>query len=138
MPFGDGFPNWRGPKDAIHRFLAWPAEGICFDIERSGFWAPSWGTRPAELTQSLAVAREALIQAPKLIPIYKHRYIPTEPQAAGNPVLSVYQADIIHYGNDLLGYFSREFGMPLPASAAPAPRAIRFWDELIRLNAERE
>jgi len=41
------------------------------------------------------------------IPVYSHRYLPSEPKATGNPVLSVHQTDIIYYGNDLASYFSR-------------------------------
>ena len=137
LPMGEGFPNWRGSQAALQTILSWPVEGICFDIESNAYWFPFWGPRPAELADALAVAREALAQAPRLIPIYKHRYIPAEPKAAGNPVLSVYRTDITHYGNDLPDYLNREFGVPLPAWAAPMPRPIRFWDELISLNAER-
>jgi hypothetical protein len=138
LPTSDGFPNWRGPQAALQKTLSWPVEGICFDIERNAFWVPVWGPRPTKVADALAFALQALGQAPKLIPVYKHRYIPAEPHATGNPVLSVYQTDIIHYGNDLPGYFNREFEVPLPASAAAMPRPIRFWDELIRLNAERD
>jgi hypothetical protein len=125
------FPNWRrGPEAELREKLAWPLEGILFDIEHSTFWDPAWGPKPASLEDAFAIARREVAKVPVLIPVYSHRYLPAEPEAAGNPVLSVYQTDIIYYGNDLASYFSREFGMELPSWAATSPRPIRFWSEL--------
>jgi hypothetical protein len=138
MPIQDGFPNWRGPQVALQKSLSWPVDSICFDIEQNAFWLQAWGRKPAKLDDAIAVAVKALADAPPLIPIYKHRYIPDEPAEAGNPVFSVYQTDIIPYGNDLPGYFHIEFGVPLPPWAIPTPRPVRFWDELVQLNAQRD
>jgi hypothetical protein len=53
LPVSEGFPNWRtgliqGPRDmiSIAEFLARPADGICFDIERDNFWMQDWGPNP--------------------------------------------------------------------------------------------
>ena len=93
--------------------------------------------RPTELRQALAKTKAVVNAAPKLIPVYSHRYIPSEPSLSGNPVLSVVQTDIIRYGDGLLSYFHAEFGVPLPVPpSVPSPRRIRFWDELIELNDE--
>src|ERR1700678_800430 len=107
IPIGDDFPDWRGPRVRLDKIMSWPTEGICFDVERNGFWLGVWGPRPIDLENALATAREAVSVAPKLAPIYKHRYLPSEPQSAGNPVLSVYQTDVICYGVDLPGYLNR-------------------------------
>jgi hypothetical protein len=76
-----------------------------------------------------------------MIPVYSHRYLPAEPCEAGNPVLSIYQTDIIHYGYDLADYFAREFRVDAavaperyiwtPPWAATEPRPIRFWDDVM-------
>ena len=47
--------------------------------------------------------------APKLVPIIGHRYLLAEPCKAGNPILSIYQSDIIIYGVTLHNYFLTEF-----------------------------
>src|SRR5688572_24312832 len=100
------FPDWRSDNGrGIRERLEWPWEGIAFDIERNGFWWDAWGAKPARLEEAIAVAREQVGAAPKLIPIYSHRFIPAEPLLAGNPVLSVYQTDIISYGKNLWNYF---------------------------------
>ena len=140
LPVGDGFPDWRGrtspEKYAIpQKSLSWPLEGILFDVEWNDYWLPSWGTRPAGLKEALAKTKDIVESAPKLIPVCSHRYLPSEPKQSGNPVLSVYQTDIIPYGDDLADYFWNEFRVPLPESrVVPFPRRIPFWDDLVDEN----
>jgi len=66
--------------------------------------------------------------------VYFHRYIPARPHLSGNPVLSVYQTDIIYYGNDLTDYFRNEFQVPLPEETTNTPRLIEFWTEIIDMQ----
>ncbi len=75
---------------------------MAFDIENNGFWLEAWGPKPEVLSDQLRIAKEHYDQAPKLIPIFSHRYIPATPSEIGNPIFSVYQTDIIYYGYDLL------------------------------------
>ena len=127
LPIGKDFPNWRGDlEDLLRRFDA-PFEGICYDAEHNDFWLLEWGAKPSDSQVRREILRKALYEAPRLIPIYAHRYIPNVPYQVGNPVFSVHQTDIIHYGNDLADYFHREFGVPLPEWAARKPRPIRAW-----------
>lgn len=131
LPISDRFPNWRrGPIASIRRLLALPPEGLLFDVEHSEFWAPAWGERPADRMQALEEVRRRLENAPTLIPIYGHHYIPATPPLTGNPILSVVQSDIVYEGVDLVSYFAAEFGVPCPSWAASAPRAIPFWGDL--------
>ncbi len=134
--------NWREePEEAIRKRLEWPAEGICFDIVHSGFWIDEWGPRPTDLEEAFLIARQEVEKAPTLSPIYAHRYLPDEPSLAGNPVFSVWQTDMIHYGFDLATYFTAEFCVdeqispdfyiPIPEWAAKSPRPIRFWDHFL-------
>lgn len=132
MPVGDQFPNWREPgSDSMRSRLDFPADGICFDIEHNDFWLPEWSKRPMGLEAAYSIAREAVRAAPFLIPVYSHRYMPASPCEAGNPVLSVYQADIIPYGFDLPSYLFAEFGIPNPFPVPPSPREIAFWSEIM-------
>jgi hypothetical protein len=132
LPVSKSFPDWRnGNEYALAEKLRWPADGICFDIQHNNFWLNEWPTKPPSLDEALHVARREVAKAPTLIPIYSHRYIPAEPQLAGNPVFSVYQTDIIYYGIDLASYFAAEFGMALPPWTADEPRYIRFWSDLV-------
>jgi hypothetical protein len=82
------------------------------------------------------MARGAVGRVPKLIPVFSHRYMPVEPRLAGNPLLSVYQTDIIYYGRDLRTYLVHEFGKSSHVEATtPEPRHVSFWSDLVqRIN----
>ena len=116
----------------IRERLGWISEGICFDIERNDFWMYEWGPRPTDPVAALEVAQRQLAHAPKLIPVYSHRYLPSEPSESGNPVFSVHQTDIIYYGFDLASYFTHEFEVFSPDWAATEPREIPYWSLFTR------
>ena len=132
LPLGD-FPNWRDlDSPELLKMLAWPVESICFDIEHNGFWWPEWGERPGEFTSAIEQSKPRLAAAPFLIPVYGHRYLPAEPLEAGNPVLSVWQTDIVYYGRDLRSYLANEFaGLEDFPRYNHEVRQVRFWSELI-------
>jgi len=140
VPVSDDFPNWRTGKRSwrdkelsIVDLMDWPAEGMCFDVEHNGFWIRAWGPKPASLEEAFKIAREKVKEAPPLIPVFSHRFIPAEPAIEGNPVLSVHQTDIIYYGPDLASYFANECDLPCKevTNDARQPRRIRFWSDII-------
>lgn len=125
--------DWRSDDKEIREMLKWPFEGLLFDVENNVLWWPEWGDRPATPEARSEVLAKVVSEAPKLIPLVSHRYLPTEPNEAGNPVFSVYQSDVIYYGGDLANYFEREFVNP----RAPLPQHIkhvRFWSDLVERN----
>jgi len=131
LPVSKSFPDWRnGDEYTLTENLRWPADGICFDVQNNNFWLDAWGAKPENLDDAIQIARREVAKAPTLIPIYSHRYIPAEPNLAGNPIFSVNQTDIIYYGVDLTSYFAAEFKMSRPSWAADKERYIRFWGEL--------
>jgi hypothetical protein len=136
LPRAPRFPDWRAPESpALLEQLAWPFEGITFDMENNAFWLQQWGPRPAELAAAIAIAKAAVEKAPRLIPLFAHRYLPADPELAGNPVFSVYQTDIIYYGSDLRRYLACEFGDLDQAEAVRGElRPIRFWSDLVDDN----
>jgi len=116
---------------AIRRMLAWPFEGLLFDVEHNSLWWPEWGEKPATSEVRAEVLRSVVSRAPKLIPLVSHRFLPEEPHESGNPVFSVYQADVIYYGADLDDYFEREF---VGYDYRPWPNQIKripFWSDLV-------
>jgi hypothetical protein len=138
MPISDGFVDWRRATPAdIQKKLTWPYEGICFDIEFAQFWLDEWGEQPDNLEAAFAIAANAVQQAPPLIPICGHRYIPGHSAEAGHPIFSVHQTDIIYCGSNLLeflenelrvdGHYRHQISEPL--------RYIPFWSMLVELNS---
>ena len=135
LPVGEKFPDWRDPEsETLAKRMSWPLEGIQFDIEHAAFWMEEWGGRPELLEEAFAVAEMAIAEAPTLIPVFSHRYLPEEPQESGNPVFSVYQTDIIYYGADLHSYFNHEFGLNTSSVEAANIREIPFWSYLVEMN----
>ena len=134
---GDGFDWIKTPRMQIERMLAWPLEGMLFDVENNVFWLSEWGERPTKKSAREEIVRAAIAAAPKLIPVFGHRYIPEEPHEHGNPIFSVYQTDIICYGVNLAFYVRAETRGYLPIEPLDAPdlapplRRIRFWSFFI-------
>jgi hypothetical protein len=129
LPCGPGFPDWRGGKESeLRDWLDVPRQGVLFDVQHNGFWLDDWGPRPNSFAQAALVVDQLISAAPKLIPIFLHRMMPDEPYLPGNPVFSVHQTDIIHYGFNLENYLRREFHLPGLKPWPKDVRAIRFWD----------
>jgi len=133
MPTGKHFPDWRACDEPhLNDWLNRPREGVLFDVAHNDFWLTEWGDRPSDLAEANVIVNRLIDDAPKLIPIYMHRMMPSEPSTEGNPVFSVHQTDIIAYGVDLTDYFAQEFTFTedekddwtLPHNVRP----IRFWD----------
>lgn len=109
-PAHENWPDWRhGKTSTLADRLAWPTNGILFDVRENNFWPASWGARPQSTEAAQREARDHLLTWPKLVPIYGHRYLPAAPAPASSPVFSVYQADVIYYGANLVDYLNTEF-----------------------------
>ena len=130
LPTGEAaWPNWRaGTLDELRSRLDWPVDGLLFDVNNNAFWPSSWGHRPDTREDREIRAREQLTRVPRLVPIYSHRYLASDPAYGPSPVFSVYQADIIYYGDNLLDYVAHEFKLhPLePSTRVHVP----FWSDL--------
>lgn len=138
------FYNWLSDGDAIHSRLDSLVFGLLFDVEQNALWRPGWGRRPATAEARSHHVRELVADAPRLIPVFEHRFLLAEPCEAGNPVFSIVQSDIIVYGADLRSYFLVEFAdlLGLDRSQAVsqsnaliqdrfrAHAAIPFWGDL--------
>jgi hypothetical protein len=128
VPTGRGWPDWRDPdRTALRDRLAWPIEGVLFDVAENSFWYEGWGPHPVEDAAAAAVARRYLMTVPRMVPVFAHRYLPGGPQS--HPVLSIYQTDVVYYGADLDDWLYREFGLGVPSPDA-RPVTVGFWREL--------
>ena len=135
LPVSDKFVNWRDLSqeniNTINEKLNWPIDGIIYDIENNEFWYSSWGHRPDNLLEATMICRVEMEKVPRLIPIYAHRYLPSEPEEIGNPIFSINQTDIIYYGEDLLSYLLIEFKIKeVEDMNYKSIKKIRFWSDL--------
>ncbi len=150
LPVHPDFPDWRNDAaDELAKDEEWLLRGIWGDVDGHDYfamnerqewelvpwqcrtWYEAWGPAPRDREAAYAIVCDRFQQAPRLIRIYAHRFMPATPCEAGNPVFSVIQTDIIHFGNDLASYLHNEFGVPLPDWAATAPKPVPFWDTLV-------
>jgi hypothetical protein len=128
--------DWRQDDERIRWALAHPLDGLLFDLEHNDLWWPEWGERPDRAEERATILTAIVSEAPKLIPLIGHRYLPETPGLAGNPVFSVMQSDVIYYGVNLRDYFEREFnpGFQLAPFEDTAIRHIPFWSEMVERN----
>lgn len=128
------WPEWRdGDPDELHEQLDFPVEGVLRAVESSGHWNPAWGARPDTPEAAVAVARRLLADAPRMVPIYAHRFLPAGRGTFGHPVLSMWGTDIIYYGADLVDYVNQEFEEPRPEHPDGwSPQAtVSFWRDYL-------
>jgi hypothetical protein len=130
VPSGRGWPDWRGTdRDALRDRLAAPVEGVLFDVAQNDFWYGGWGPQPARNEEAVATARRYLLTAPRMIPLYSHRYLPAG--LSDHPVLSIYQTDIVSYGSDLKDWLHREFGLGTAFEGPERRTRVLFWRDLV-------
>lgn len=133
LPVSPGFPNWRSSSvQQLRILLKLPVSSILRRVTSNRFWHPSWGPRPEDPVHA---ARQILDGAPSLVPVYRHCYIPSSPDVAGNPVFYVdHGGDVKLLSFDVAGFF-RESGLlvseeEVPVWAATSARRIGFWSEV--------
>ena len=133
-----GFYNWTSDEQAIREAIEAVFEGLISDVEENQLWLKSWGAKPHDAEKRKECLRGILASAPRLIPIYGHRFLLADPGRSGNPVLSVHQSDIIIYGADLRDYLLAELGELIGVSHEPQTEVevhnIPFWGELMDLD----
>lgn len=135
LPVSNGFVNWRNKTieniEKIRERINWTLEGMIFDIKNNEFWFEEWGNKPKEISECVEICKENMKKVPRLIPIYSHRYISSEPNEENNPIFSVYQTDIICYGENLFSYFKREFNDLKTPIKIESIKKIRFWSSIM-------
>ncbi|XP_020595609.1 uncharacterized protein LOC110035677 [Phalaenopsis equestris] len=125
LPVGPGFPNWRYASPQHLQILAsLPSSDLLYEISNARFWPLAWGLRPDSHAESIARARSLLAGAPKLVPVYRHFYIPATPNEAGNPIFYVRGKEVRCCGFHLSDFFCIKelFFQPPRRRRGPQPR----------------
>lgn len=131
LPVGSpSWPDWRTDSaDTLAARLDWPIDGVVFDVLNNAFWPSSWGERPADPEERERRARVQLDGVPRLVPLFGHRYLAVDPAYRRSPVFSVYQTDVVFYGDNLLDWVAHEFKV-LPLHPSPTRTHVPFWSDL--------
>lgn len=129
VPVGESWPDWRDdPEDELRARLDGPIDGVIFDVHTNDFWPASWGARPDGKDDREREALAHLARVPRLVPVFSHRCLASDPQFAPSPVFSVHQTDVIFYGDNVLDYVAHEFRVP---PLHPSERThVPFWSDL--------
>lgn len=132
------FPQWTENFELeIIETQKYMEHMFTFDIEHAEYWTPAFGNKPVNQREALEQALAIVKTWPPLVRVYSHRYMPTMPNAYGNPVLSVFQAvDSIYYGKDLMDYFVNEFHIKRPQGLSDTPTEfpqVPYWGEAFEL-----
>ncbi len=130
----NSFPNWTDYsqnnilkiKERIEAPIKWLSLAV-----KDGFWLPCWGS-PDNKSEHF---RKIAANAPKLIPIYSHRYIPMIADSDDPPVISTVGSDIIYYGSNLQEYLNNEFLNDGCLTLSNKKVYIPFWSEIIDRNS---
>lgn len=136
VPILDGFYNWRNFKaDNIEYIKSVIKHPVTYleDYPEEVEWYKGWGTEPECVSDRVQLVRKRLKNAPTLLPIYGHRYMP-ESSDENPPVISVMGVDIIFYGENLAEYFKVEFGEKKHSEInCQQMKPIPFWSDIIDL-----
>ena len=69
--------------------------------------------------------------APKIIPVYSHRFMPGINDDNDPPVLSIHYGDIVYYGRNLQEYLLHEFcGVDIPKYISEY-KNVPFWTDMM-------
>jgi hypothetical protein len=104
------FYNWKTDDEELNHRFDWTYKTILDDVLGvNQVWLESWGkVRPKSEEAKKKIFLNWLNQAPKLIPIFGHRFVVSEPSDCDTPILSVYGSDIIVYGWNMRHYLLSE------------------------------
>jgi hypothetical protein len=133
-PLSPGWLDWRStPPAQIRAMLAWPTEGVLWDAHNNDFWPRAWGRKPKRAEQLNDAVLEHLKGVTTLVPIYSHRFMAAGTSSGSAPVFSVYQTDVIYYGENLPDYVAHELNIQ-KRFTTDVHRDIPFWSALAERN----
>ncbi len=134
LPVSKGFYNWRNFSkhnvEFIKACMQFPVEYICNQTNEVD-WNEEWGIEPTNEEVRDDEIRKRALNAPKLIPIYLHRYMPLG-HFNRYPIISIHGIDVIYYGKDINDYIRNEFGNGNRAGYDyETIQKVPFWTDLM-------
>lgn len=134
LPVSKGFYDWKDRSDSnvnyIKRVISLPVDSAIEDVEEIE-WSENWGKKPNDVVEIKEAVQRMALDAPKLIPIYSHRYTPSG-YGDDAPVLSIHGTDIIYYAENIYEYFCVEFKIKdYKVLKNNEAKYVPFWSDLM-------
>lgn len=111
LPISNGFYNWRDKRNEnvmdIKKVMRIPIQRIVENPEEID-WSEEWGEEPSDSNERKKSIEDMALKAPKLIPIFSHRYMASI-RCEKPPIFSIYGTDIIYFAKNIIDYFLIEF-----------------------------
>lgn len=134
VPVSKGFFNWRNKEQANIEFIKKAINEPSIYINEMPseiYWCEDWGEEPKDEEIFKSEVKKRLRIAPKLVPIYAHRYMPIIVEE-NPPIISIHGGDVIYMGENIEDYFEVEFGEKKQneinfSNIKPIP----FWSDLM-------
>lgn len=134
LPVSKGFYNWRNFTKENIAFITKAIEYPIRYIENypdEVYWCDDWGDEPKNVNIFAKEVKKRILNAPKVVPIYEHRYMPMV-KNENPPILSIHGIDVIYYGQNLEDYFRVEFGVKNQnAIDFNSIEPILFWSDIM-------
>jgi hypothetical protein len=103
------FHNWQTDTHLLTNAYQQIIDDLRYEVVHNNVWKPGWGRKPVSKYGQSQQIGVLISQAPKLIPIYDHRFLLSEPYQAGNPVISIRQSEIVIYAPDFYSFLCKDF-----------------------------
>ncbi|MDD3795809.1 MAG: hypothetical protein PHE06_07575 [Lachnospiraceae bacterium] len=134
LPVSKGFYNWRNKEQDNVEFIKiamnQPRKYID-EMPEEIYWCEDWGEEPQDKEVFKREVRKRLDVAPKLVPIFSHRYMPMIIEE-NPPIISIHGGDIIYMGENIEDYIDVEFGEKSQNEIDFSKiKTIPFWTDLM-------
>ena len=103
------FHNWQRDAESIQMAYQQLADDLTYEVLNNNAWKPGWGRKPVTRYGQSQQIEKLVAEAPKLIPVYGHRFLLTEPCVAGNPIITLRQSKMVIYSPDLFFFLCKDF-----------------------------
>ena len=136
----DLFPRWNDfTAENVERLRDWieqPVQWLKRDVDRNGFWADSWGAKPEDAEKTTARFDEIAAQAPRLIPLFGHRFTVSGTFSDDPPIFSSVGMDTIRYGSNFDGWIRAELDRDWTGGNKETVPRVPFWDDVVEAYAK--
>ncbi|MEV7288048.1 hypothetical protein AB0O01_26350 [Streptomyces sp. NPDC093252] len=126
------WPDWRhgDPEDLRYR-LEWPVREVLREVELGGWHQRAFGARPRGARAAVDMARRKLAEAPAMVPVYGHRFLPAGGGSYGHPVLSMWGTAIRCHSDHLVDYIEREFAGLDDGGPWDQETTVEVWSDFV-------